>query len=215
MEYIKQSNETIALLRRLFKELENASAGRLSTNDITPDRLLWEIFNKVFTILVTCENSLNTKDSLTAHLVARYTYEMLIVFAYIFLDKSKTQERTEQFLKFNQFKNTERAWTGKTYAQMFESIPDKTRFLIHKTHYRNLSNFAHPTMDSFLLNRRGQQSEFLMMLSTILLTLRTILEIINICFEENLYFDEKQKAMLNIVIISSVAEKLMKELRVV
>lgn len=210
----KQTQETIVLLQRLFRELKNASKGKLSTNDKTPDRLLWEIFNKVFTILVICENGLLTKDSLTIHLVARYAYEMLIVSAYIFLDKSKTQERAEKFISFSQFKTTDRMWTDKTYAQMLDSIPDKTRFTIHKTHYRNLSNFAHPTMDSFMLNRRGTQSEFFMNLSTVLLTLSTILEIIKICFEEKLYFNEEQWKLLNFADMSERVGELMKNLQV-
>ena len=214
MTHSKQNQETIALLQRLFRELENASKGKLSTNDKTPDRLLREIFNKVFTILVTCENGLLTKDSLTIHLVARYSYEMLIVFAYIVLDKSKTQERAEQFISFNQFKTTDRMWTDKTYTQILDSIPDKVSFAIHKTHYRNLSNFAHPTMDSFMLNRRGNQSEFLMNLSTVLLTLGTVLEIIRVCFEEKLYFNDEQWKLLNFTDISAKADGLMKNLRV-
>lgn len=129
MTYPKQTQETIMLLRQLSKELGNASKGKLSTADKTPERLLWEIFNKIFSILVTCENGLLTKDSLTIHLIARYAYEMLIVFAYVFLDKSKTQERAEKFISFNQFKNEDRRWTDKTYAQMLESIPDKKGLL--------------------------------------------------------------------------------------
>jgi hypothetical protein len=211
--YPKQTKEAVALLQRLSKELEIASKGKLSTNDKTPDRLLWEIFNKIFTILVTCENALLTKDSLTVHLIARYSYEMLIVFAYVFLDKSKTQERAEQFILFNQFKNTDRMWTDKTYAQMLEALPDKTRFAIHKTHYRNLSNFAHPTMDSFMLNRRGDQSEFLMNLSTLLLTLGTVLEIVRICFEEHLHFTDGEQKLINIAEITTEADQLMKNLR--
>ena len=61
MTYNKQTRETVALLQQLSKELENASRGKLSTNDITPDRLLWEIINKIFSILVTCENGLHLK----------------------------------------------------------------------------------------------------------------------------------------------------------
>lgn len=215
LESQKRSGDTITLLHKLSKELENACSGKVSTGDITPERLLWEIFNKVFTILVTCENALITKDSLTAHLVARYTYEMLIVFAYIFLDKSKTQERAKQFLQFNQFKNTERMWTDKTYAQMLDSLPSNSRFTTHKKHYRNLSNFAHPTMDSFLLNRRGQRVEFLMMIGTILLTVATVLEIIRICFEENLYFDEEKRAIIDLAGLSFETDRLMTEGRMI
>jgi hypothetical protein len=155
-------NKTVALLRSFYEQLEQASKGNLSTNDITPDRLFWEVINKIFTILVICENSLTFKDSLTAHLVARYTYEMFVIVAYVFLDKSKTRERAAQFLKFNQFTNTGRAWSDKTFAQMLKDLPDNSRFAFHKNHYRNLSNFAHPTMNSFLLNRMGAKVEFSM-----------------------------------------------------
>ncbi len=206
--------DALALLDKLFRELEVASKGKLSTNEITPDRLLWEIINKIFSILVTCENCLRSKDSLAIHLIARYTYEMLIVFAYIFLNRPDTGEMAKQFTRFNQFKSDKRKWTDETIAHMAENIPNKERFANHKEHYRNLSNFAHPTMDSFLLNRRGDISEFSMILNTLLLTVRYILGIIAICFEVNLYFDDQQKKKINLASISSEAERIMKELSV-
>lgn len=213
-QYSKQAQQVIKLLRQLSINLEHASKGKLSTNDKTPERLLWEIFNKIFSILVICENSVLKKDSLTIHLIARYSYEILIVFAYIFFDNSKMQERAEQFISFNQFKNTNRKWTDKTYAQMLESIPNGSRFAMHKKHYRNLSNFAHPTMDSFLLNRRGDDNEFHMILNTVLLTIGTILEIIKICIDENLHFNNKQKGILDIENISTTTDRIMKELQI-
>jgi len=215
MRYQKHINETIGLLRQLSKELQLACKGKVSTNDITPDRLLWHIFNKIFSILVICENGLLMKDSLTIHLIARYSYEVLIIFAYIFLDKSKIQERVGEFLTFTQFKSTKQKWTDKTYAKMLEEIPNNTRFSTHKRHYRNLSNFAHPNMDSFLLNCKGEDYEISMILSTTLLTIGTILEIIKICFEENLYFDDQRRKMLNLTAVSSNVSRLMKELQVV
>ncbi len=214
IQFPNQVSKTVALLQLFSHNLEAAMAGKVSTADITPDRLLWEIFNKVFTILVTCENCLNFKDSLSVHLVARYTYEMLVVFAYIFLEKSRTQERVDQFLNFSQFKSTERMWTDKTFKQMLDSIPDKTRFAIHSKHYRNLSNFAHPTMDSFLLNRRGDVYEFSMILSTVLLTLGTILEIARTCVQEDLYFNEEQKKMLKLEATQLMAQQIMDEVRI-
>lgn len=212
--YQSQIQDTIKLLRDLSNELEEASRGKLSNNDTTPDRLLWEIFNKIFNILVILENSLLTKDSLTIHLVARYSYEMLIVFAYIFLDKSQTQGRAQQFIQFNQFKNSRRKWTDQTFAQMIEVIPNDSRFKIHGQHYRHLSNFAHPTMDSFQLNRRGDQSEFLMIFGTLLLTVGTILEIVKICFEENLHFTEDEKKKINLINFYTITDKLMKDFQV-
>lgn len=212
-EYLKQKEETIALLKRFSSDLEKLSEGKISTNDVTPERLWWEIFNKIFAVLVTCENCLVTKDSLASHLIARYTYEMLIISGYIFLDDNTIQKKIEQFVNFTQFKNTKRKWTDKTYAKMIEEIPDNTRFSFHKKHYRNLCNFAHPTMDSFLLNRRGDKSEFFMTLNAVLLTIVTILEIIKICFEKNLYFSTEQKVMFDIPAIATEANRLMKELK--
>lgn len=211
--YIKQNRETIALLQKFSAVLENASAGKLSTNDITPERLLWEIYNKIFTILVTCENCITFKDSLTSHLVARYAYEMLIISAYIFQDKTQTAERASKFLEFNQFQSEERKWTKVDYASMIDGLPDKNRFSLHRDHYRRLSNFAHPTMDSFLLNRRGGDAEFLMILNTVLLTIGTILELVRITLEEALYFENKTELMIEIGHITTRADGLMKELR--
>jgi len=209
----KQKGETIVLIQTLFNQLEDASRGKLSTNDITPDRLLWEIYNKIFSILVTCENCITFKDSLSAHLVARYTYEMLVVFVYIFLDKPKTPERMQKFLTFNQFKEEKRAWTDKTFAQMLEEIPEKDRFSLHKKHYRNLSNFAHPTLDSFLLNRRGDEYEFSMILNTVLLTFVTALEIVKICLEKDLYFSKDEKLKIDIESLHAEADRLMNNLK--
>lgn len=206
-------DKTVALLRSFYGQLEQASKGNLSTADITPNRLFWEVINKIFTILVTCENSLTFKDSLAAHLVARYTYEMFVIVVYVFLDKSKTQERAEQFLKFNQFKNTERAWSDKTFAQMLKDLPDNSRFAFHTGHYRNLSNFAHPTMNSFLLNRMGAEVEFSMTINTVLLTLNTILEIVKICFAESTFFSDEQKAHVNLAKISEEIDTIMAELK--
>ena len=210
--YYSKIQDTVKLIRTLYSELEESSKGKLSTNDNTPERLLWEVFNKIFNVLVILENGLLAKDSLTIHLIARYSYEMLVVFAYIFLDKSQTQGRAREFLQFNQFKNTKRMWTDKTFAQMVEAIPDDTRFRLHKQHYRDLSNFAHPTMDSFLLNRRSDQGEFLVIFNTLLLTVGTILEIIKICLEENIYFTESERSKINLVNFYTTIDRLRKEL---
>ncbi len=211
--YAKQSADTIQLLNRFSSALEKAAAGKLSTNEITPERLMWEIYNKVFNILVICENCITFKDSLTSHLVARYTYEMLIVSAYIFQDKTETTERVRKFLEFNQFQSQERKWTKVDYASIVEALPDNSRFSSHKDHYRRLSNFAHPTMDSFLLNRRGNDAEFLQMLNTVLLTIGTILELVKITIEEDLYFENKTELMIETAYITAKADELMKELR--
>lgn len=213
-EYLKQKDETIALLKRFSSDLEKLSKGKISTKDVTPERLWWEIFNKIFAILATCENCIVSKDSLATHLIARYTYEMLIISGWIFLDDNNIQKRIEQFVNFDQFQKIECKWTNKTYTQMIEEIPGNPRFSFHKEHYRKLCNFAHPTMDSFLLNRRGVKIEFLMILSTVHLTIDTILEIIKICFEKNLYFSTEQKAMFDISAISTKSKELMKELEV-
>ena len=211
MEQQEKISRILLLLQTFSSSLEKACDGKKSTNDISEERFIWETINKVFVILISCENSLTAKDSLLAHLIARYTYEMLIVFIYIFDDKEKRQEKISKFLTFNQFTNTDRKWINKTYTEMLEDIPDHVYFDTHKDHYRHLSNFAHPTMDSFLLNRRGQQSEFSLISSTVLLTMRTIIEIINICFENNLYFDEVHKNMLDVNTYLLQIDKLMKK----
>lgn len=212
-EYLKQRKETLALLEQFSSDLKRLSEGKISTNEVTPERLWWEIFNEIFSILVTCENCIVSKDSLTSHLIARYTYEMLIISDWIFLDDNNMQKRIEQFVNFNQFQREEKKWTDKSYTQMIEEIPEGSRFSFHKKHYRNLCNFAHPTMDSFLLNRKGDKNEFLMILNTVLLTIGTILEIIKICFEKSLYFSNDKKSTFDISAISTKAKGLMEELK--
>jgi len=213
-KYLERKEETIALIRRLSNDLEKLSEGKISTNDVSPERLWWEIFNKIFAILATCENCIVTKDSLTAHLIARYTYEVLIISGYIFIDDNDAQKKIEQFVNFDQFQRAECKWTDKTYIQMIKEIPGDSRFSFHKEFYRKLCNFAHPTMDSFLLNRRGDKFEFLMILNTAHLTIDTILEIVKLCFEKNVYFSDKQKTIFDISAISTKSKKLMKELEV-
>lgn len=123
---------------------------------------------------------------------------MLIVIAYIFIDKSKSSERVKQFLNFRQFEASQRKWDNKDYAAMIASLPDNERFHLHKRHYRNLSNFAHPTIDSFLLNRCGEQAEFEMIPGTSLLTLGTLLEIVKICFQNSNYFNEEERNQIGL-----------------
>ena len=193
MDYKVIKDRTITHLQELFKFLEVLSDDKKSTNDITPERLLWEMYNKFFTILVSCENSLRFKDSLSVHLVARYTYEILIIFLYVFLDEKSRQERAAAFLSFNQFQDFERSWLkGKTYADLLKDIPDNWSDF-HKDHYRTLSNFSHPTMDSFLLNRRGEEAEFKMIINTSLLVARAIEQVAEVCLYNDLYFDPKRK----------------------
>lgn len=213
-KYNDQIKDVHRLTRDLFESLEKASEGKLSTNEINSDRLLWEIFNKIFNIIVICENSLAAKDSLTIHLIARYTYEMLVVFAFIFFDKAQTPTRIQQFVEFNQFKETKRMWTDKTFSEMINSIPQKSWLSLHKDHYRTLSNFAHPTMDSFLLNRRGEEAEFLTILNTVLLIINTIIEIIRISFDQNLYFSDEQKRNINLDDFSSRTNKIFDTIKI-
>jgi len=212
--YQEHIKKTVSLLEKLFSELELASKGKLSTDEITTERFLWEIFNKIFNTLVILENCLKFKDSLTAHLTARYVYEMLIIFAYIVDDRDASQEKARKFLSFNQFKNSERKWTDLDLARMIDELQDSSRFELHKKHYRHLCNFAHPSMDSFMLNRRGDSSEFHMILITVLLTVGTMIEIAKICLEEDLYFTETKRATTQLVQISSEADFLMKTLGV-
>lgn len=211
-KYHSQKQEIIHLLQRLSLILEEASKGKVSTDEITPERLLWEIYNKIFTLIVSCESCIRLKDSLVSHLVARYTYELLIVFAYIFQDKDSRSERVDKFLNFNQFKTPERKWTKVEYSQMINGLPDGERFSMHKSLYRKLSNFAHPTMDSFLLNRRGPDVELLLILNTVLLTLGAMFEIVDICIKEKLYFDESTDLSLEINSLRFETDRIMKEL---
>jgi len=44
------------------------------------------------------------------------------------------------------------------------------------------------------------------------LTIATVLEIVKICFEENLYFDEQHKKMFNLKTVSQNTHVLMEEL---
>ncbi len=209
------TKEILELKSQLWNQLVQAVEGKLSTSDVTQERLLWEVFNKIFSILEICENSLITKDSLTIHLVARYTYEMLIIFAYLFFNELERQKRIEDFIKFNQFKSTKKKWTNKTFFQMVDSISSyDSRFKNHESTYRNLSNFAHPTMDSFLLNRRGGESEFLVIFGSFLFNLGVIIEIIKICFEKNLFFTEEDRKKISIENLSEKTSKVMKKVKI-
>jgi hypothetical protein len=207
MHYKEQARNISKLLDELSSVLESSSVNKISKKELNPERMLWEIHSKIFTIIITTQNALLTKDSLSTHLVARYTYEILIIFYYIFSDKTKSEERSKAFLSFNQFETKQRDWkNGKTFTVLLEEIPDKSFLNFHKNHYRNLSNLGHPTMDSFLLNRRGEESEFKTIINTSILIIRNLIEIETSCIKWNIYFDSGQRDTLKVK-LSALSEE--------
>lgn len=182
----------LSLIADFSASLDLLCAGKVSTNDISSERLVWEFYNKIFTILVSLENSIRLKDSLSANLMARFTYETFVTFAYIYTDPAQREDRVKAFLNFEQSVSMDRTWSGKTFTQMLESVPKPERYTFHKQHYRTLSNLAHPTLNSFYLNRKGQDIEFAQILTTTCLTLTTIRQIIILTVEHKLYFEESK-----------------------
>jgi hypothetical protein len=184
-------NTEIKEIKKLFEEFDkfllDVTKNNVSTNENTPESLLWEIYNTFFTVTISCLNAIDSKDSLVIHLLARYTYELLVIFLYIFCDEQDRETRAKQFLSFNQFKTVDRKWTNLTLKDMISNLPDKKWLSSHETLYRNLSNFAHPSMDSFMLRRRGTEAEYAMILSTSYLILQTMIEIIDQCRLSGIY----------------------------
>jgi hypothetical protein len=213
MEFKKA--QTLDLINSLYINLEKATEGKLSSDEININRFWWEVINKLFTILVTLENSLRTKDSLTTHLVARYIYELLIVCEYVSTSsKFSPEQKVKDFLAFNQFRQNKRDWKDSvTYKDMLKEV--NSQYLnLHQDHYRHLSNFSHPTPDSFFLNRRGEKNEFKLIMSTCVLSVGTILEILKVCFEKSDFFNDIEKEKINLAILHLTASSSSKSLAV-
>lgn len=190
--------ETITLLSALYDALETATEGEKSTDDINSQRLLWEFINKIFTIIVSTENGIKLKDSLSIQLVGRYTYETLVSFLYIYLESAYTEERARAFLNYDPHADPRKKYfDNKNFADMLRALLDKSWSEMHSSHYRELSSLAHPTMRSFLINRKGQETEFRILINTALLIIGAIREILSLCIQKGLFFPLQTVATLS------------------
>jgi hypothetical protein len=182
----------ISLLLDFSRKLEKVSKDKLSISEHNEHQFVWEFTNKTFSVLVSLENFIRCKDSLAAHLMCRFTYEMLVTFAYVVSDREKRQERISDFLSFNQFKTEKRQWSSLGITGMVNELKNSERFSNHSHHYKNLSNFAHPTNDLFMLNRRGEESEFMMIQNSVLLSLATLVIMFEICEDPKTSFLQRK-----------------------
>lgn len=188
----------ISVLAEYSSMLELCVSGKLSRAEKDTDQFIWEFNNKIFTILVSLENAVKSKDSLTVHLMARYTYEMLVIFLYVILNEDKRSERVLRFLNFEQHKTNQRQWNyDVTYRQMIDDNPEITeRLKGHKSLYRCLSNSAHPSNDSFLLNRKGTEAETKLIVNTAVLSVLNLVEINHTYVDKHLFLDEEKCIIL-------------------
>lgn len=196
MEIEVKKELVIKLLNKLNEFSLSLVSGKKSTEEIDSDRLFWELFHKIFTIIDILKKSINNKDSLTTHLVVRYLYEIFIVSLYILCDEETRTVRVFDFLNFSKSKSPNSKWTKTTYQEMIDSINEDDWSKIHKELYPSLCNFAHPNMDSFLLNRCGEYAENEIILKTTLLGVYTITELISLIDRKSDYLEKYKNTLL-------------------
>lgn len=125
-----------------------------------------EIMNRFYSNLVSLENHLITKDSLSSTLIQRYNNELVLDFYYV-IDPSGEKDKIKNF--FNH-KITDRDWSKIDKSEKRKFLP---RWVIsqddYKNVYRKLSNLAHPNIISLQLNRRGNEYEFIIIKEAICL----------------------------------------------
>lgn len=190
-------NELIKFAREVEEILTILTDGHLSTSNKDKTQFLWEVNNKIFNAIVIIENAVIHKDSLSIHLLQRYFYELSIITNFI-LSSPNSEDQAKSFLSFEQDKSSERKWTKTDYKSMIEAIQKNNpagRFASHDSFYRSLSNLGHPTYDSFLLNRKGEEIEFYQILGAGLLIVGIICDLITEQINRGL-FESSKVAMI-------------------
>lgn len=137
-----------------------------------------EICNRFYSNLVSLENHLLLKDSLSAALIQRYNHELVVDFYYL-LDPSDKENKTEKFFNHSH-DSVAREWSTLPSKEKRAFVPpwvadDKGLVSIYKI----LSNMAHPNIISIRLNRRGKESEYKIIKGAITLCIVEISSCIN------------------------------------
>ena len=137
-----------------------------------------EICNRFYSNLVSLENHLLLKDSLSSALIQRYNHELVVDFYYL-LDPSDKEDKIKRFFNHSH-DSAAREWSTLPSKEKRAFVPpwvadDKGLVLIYKT----LSNMAHPNIISIRLNRRGQEFEFKIIKGAIILCVIEISACIN------------------------------------
>lgn len=141
------------------------------------ERLVQEYLNKLYCTLFTLRYSLEAKDSLGINLLAKYVYEIFIDFNYIFKDSKFEDDLVERFFGY---KNTpdEHDWIDKSRSQRAKEALGEDFLVTHKPYYSRLNNHAHPSIFSFFANRSGLELEKWIILSTTVMIINTIIQIL-------------------------------------
>ena len=138
------------------------SFGLVTRKDNPKEYFVGLVLNKIYSLVVSMENSVFANDVFISIYLYRYVYELCIKVFYIFSDSSED----EVLLRLNEFFNNKK-WI---FAEIISKINVNTNLLPpnfakdHKKTYEGICKFVHPNIDSLRLhlNRTDdQQFEFI------------------------------------------------------
>ncbi|MFT6361514.1 MAG: hypothetical protein ACJA2Z_000507, partial [Candidatus Paceibacteria bacterium] len=82
-----QYKEIDLLLKAYNTFLFNTINGVTFTEGENENRLIQEYLNKIYSLIISVQNQVDNKDSLSLSLYTKYIYELLVDFLYIFSEK--------------------------------------------------------------------------------------------------------------------------------
>ena len=173
------------LLRDYIKHLDGFYKD-LGVFGVAQDRqdVAREICNRFYSNLVSLENHLCLKDSLSAALIQRYNHELAVDFYYL-LDPSDREEKIRRFFGYSNDSNS-REWSTLPLKEKRTSVPSSVASGNDLSSlYKTLSNMAHSNIVSIRLNRLGKDFEFNIIKGAIMLC---IIEISN-CIDYKVFRD--------------------------
>ncbi|MFT6829786.1 MAG: hypothetical protein ACJAV6_000621 [Candidatus Paceibacteria bacterium] len=153
-----QYKEIDLLLKAYNTFLFNTINGVTFTEGENENRLIQEYLNKIYSLIISVQNQVDNKDSLSLSLYTKYIYELLVDFLYIFSEKEKVDEKIELFFKFGK-ETHEIKWHKSQIRQKSEKIKHTDFDNLHGIFYKTINKFTHPSIFSLLVNRRGTNKE--------------------------------------------------------
>lgn len=155
-------DDFLEYLNPIYKEL-GVFSGKKDTKEA-----IREIMNRFYSNLVSLQNHLLTKDSLSSTLVQRYNNELVVDFYYL-IDPSGEENKIENFFNHD--------FSQREWSKIKDAKAEKRKFIPpwvisqegYKNFYKRLSNLAHPNILSLQLNRKGNEYEFIVIKDAICL----------------------------------------------
>ena len=165
IKLIKDFQEVLVPLMKIFG---------VSTNNRDLKQFVWEFFNRFYSNLVSLENCLILKDSLSTTLIQRYNHEMLLSFFFVVASPEAEKRVLDYFSYEEDLKNNpgKRTWSTEDKKELRNHVPPwNAREPALSLFYKQLSDLAHPNCISMRLNRRGVKYEYIIMQSAVAMSI--------------------------------------------